>query len=1620
MPQHSQNTGRSFATEQTATCAACGSEFAARLWLIIDADERPELFERVCGGDLHRLSCPHCGVVVEIDAPLLIFRPDAELPLLFSPARHTSEEQNHEHAAQLGNRLRQSLGDKWQDAWFTEGIPGAPRDLLLELLSGSSDGMSEAGGRGIPVPAELRSDLQQAHECLQQYLRTGSLIALDTAAAACSRILEDPYFTTSDVRSQLDTCQGAAHVFTCRFEAHGNLADLDRALNLCQYAVEHAPADSPHLPTYWNNLGNVLRARYGRTGRLGDMQAAMDAFQKAVDNTPADSPELPRHLHNLATSFIDRHRCKRNVEDIDEAIRLFREAVACTPQDSSDLPRHLSGLGTALTERYSRSGPLENLEEAIGICQEAVSLAPPGSPELPTYLTSLAGGLLTRFRHTDRLEDLSEAIRAFQQAVASVPPDSSMWPNLVNNLATGLCDRFERTGRLDDLDEAIKVCREALTHIPGDSPYVMRNLDGLGICLSLRYGHTARLDDIEEAIRACRRAVECTPPGSSELASRLQTLANCLRLRYTRIGRVQDLDEAICVCRQAIACTPPESPELPSRNNHFGVCLRDRFRCVGRLQDLEEAVQAWRDAISNRLAQSRHVPGFRINLAAGLLDLFLRKSQRADLDEAIQQSRKAIQDTPQDTPELPGYLTNLGNGLRVRYWQGGLLDDMQEAIQVQRQALQRTPPNSPVLSAHLNNLGNSLRDRYRRLGLEEDLEEAIEVSQQATIHAPPNSPDFCIILNNLGTTLHDLFDRKGRLEDLEEAIRVYRQAIDCTPPESPELAENLNNLGTALGDRFERTGQSNDLSEAVRVLQQAVECTPSDAPELPRRLSNLGSALHCRFLNIGRLEDLDEAVRVYQEAVAHTPPNCTELARHLASLGAGLSLRFGRTGHQGYLEDSIAVSHEAVEKTSAGSPELPFYLTNLATGLSIRFTLAGQLEDCNEARRAYQRSCELTRDSNPKAAIVAGRSWGDWAAQRNAWDEAVTAYREALSAVDRLLRDQILRLGKESWLREIQGLAERMAYALAKLGRAEDAVVTLENGRARLLAEALEHSRRDLQQLPQRGYVDLYESYRQASETVQNLQYPVQTARSSAGSAPAVIPDVDRHRAIQAAREALDAAIVRIRQVAGFEDFLVTPTWDRIQQTVKPEAPLVYLVTTAAGSLALIVRNDSGSFNSSPRKDVGRDENGTRTARPDDLHADSGASVEVLWLDTFQDAGLNNLLVKRSDTEVTGGYLPGQLQRSDWLHASLDEALPELGNKLMGPVAERLRVNRDGLAGFVSANAAERANPIPSGDRAPLGGRNLRGIVLVPTGRLSLLPLHAARYTLDGLEVCLLEEFAVRYAISALALANARQETQARKDTQLRLVGVGNPLPECLEADEDRPGSLPFARAELESVADMLPDGAARTFFERNATRQSLLDALPGASLVHLSCHGRFRAHDPLESGLLLADGELTLRDIIASGFATFRACRLAVLSACQTAIQDFAHLPDEAIGLPAGLSQAGVPAVLGTLWSVNDACTALLMVRFYELLLQEHLPPPLALRQAQLWLRDATNAELDAYLSRHETIALARPSQSERMPLTALHTLLNHVLKGDPNARPYAHSYHWAPFVFYGAEAPL
>jgi CHAT domain-containing protein len=106
----------------------------------------------------------------------------------------------------------------------------------------------------------------------------------------------------------------------------------------------------------------------------------------------------------------------------------------------------------------------------------------------------------------------------------------------------------------------------------------------------------------------------------------------------------------------------------------------------------------------------------------------------------------------------------------------------------------------------------------------------------------------------------------------------------------------------------------------------------------------------------------------------------------------------------------------------------------------------------------------------------------------------------------------------------------------------------------------------------------------------------------------------------------------------------------------------------------------------------------------------------------------------------------------------------------------------------------------------------------------------------------------------------------------------------------------------------------------------------------------------PLESRLGAASDErLTLRDMLDQPIGA----RLCVLSACESAVAG-GFVPDQAIGLPGGLLQAGAAGVVGSLWPVGDLAARVLLTRFYRLWQGGGLEPAEALRQAQILLQDA------------------------------------------------------------------
>ena len=369
----------------------------------------------------------------------------------------------------------------------------------------------------------------------------------------------------------------------------------------------------------------------------------------------------------------------------------------------------------------------------------------------------------------------------------------------------------------------------------------------------------------------------------------------------------------------------------------------------------------------------------------------------------------------------------------------------------------------------------------------------------------------------------------------------------------------------------------------------------------------------------------------------------------------------------------------------------------------------------------------------------------------------------------------------------------------------------------------------------------------------------------------------------------------------------------------------------------------------------------------------------IIHLPTLTIDYLSELLQGSKDEPTLGGWLGaydhfrrnvGRNARDNWFQ-QVNTTTSKLWDSLVGPIHERLQT----------------LNLSPG---AP--------VLLMPQGGLGLLPLHAAWRQVDGQPRYFCDDYTITYAPSAYALHISHQRA-AQPERQARsLFAAINPTRD-----------LKYTPLEGEAIAQLFSSAKQTILHEANATTAAFPTAAKGHTYIHYSGHGSYNWRDPLQSGLRLADKAYTLSDIL-SGL-DLSTCRLVTLSACETGMTEFQQSPDEYVGLPAGFLQAGATAVISTLWAVNDLSTMLLMERFYQLHLQDNLDMPIALRQAQLWLRDVTAQELADRFG-EERMEL----QNNRLTLAQAGEYWRRFAAEDPDSKPFAHPYYWAAFTFTGA----
>jgi CHAT domain-containing protein/tetratricopeptide (TPR) repeat protein len=611
---------------------------------------------------------------------------------------------------------------------------------------------------------------------------------------------------------------------------------------------------------------------------------------------------------------------------------------------------------------------------------------------------------------------------------------------------------------------------------------------------------------------------------------------------------------------------------------------------------------------------------------------------------------------------------NLGNAYRG-FPTGDRAANLQRAIECYTKALRfLTPETEPLEYATTQ---TSLGNAYRVLPTGDrtaNLERAIECYMQALRYWTAESAPlgYATTQNSLGLAYAGL-PTGDRAANLERAIECYMQALRYwTAKAAPlEYAGTQNNLGNAYGD-LPTGDRAANLERAIECYTQALRFrTPEATPrDYGTTQNNLGNAY--RDLPTGdRAANLERAIECYMQALRFLTPEAAPLDYARTQNNLGNAYRELPTGDRSAsLERAIGCYTQALRFRTPEAAPRDYAATQNGLGNAYAALPTGdRLANLERAIGCYTQALRFwTPEASPdEHRATAGNLARLHFRERN-WEAAHDAFESALKASELRYQATATEHGRQAELAQTRNLVPNDAYCLAQLGRFRAAVERLEAGRGRALAETLARDRAALGHASAADR-DAFEAVR-ARIKVLEAEGRRLTEHVSEGKAR---PFAELSAEFAAARQELGHLVERIREYV--PDFMPGGlAYEEIAAAATPSRALVYLITTTAGSLALIVSSEPPS-------------------EPD-----------VVWLDRFGSAELDALLLERDASGVVvSGYLLGQIAGDeDVLDAALEKVLPMLQDHLVGPLA--LRLNQ----------------------------RGIQEATLVAGGLLSLLPLPAA------------------------------------------------------------------------------------------------------------------------------------------------------------------------------------------------------------------------------------------------------------------------------------------------------
>ncbi len=269
--------------------------------------------------------------------------------------------------------------------------------------------------------------------------------------------------------------------------------------------------------------------------------------------------------------------------------------------------------------------------------------------------------------------------------------------------------------------------------------------------------------------------------------------------------------------------------------------------------------------------------GSRLAYLAKRGSALLMKAQRSRdpsvMREAVQVQRDRKKLAPKGHPQHALCLYDLGMTLLHSGTTSGRPDYLTEAVEVLK-AAKRRPDSSVHPAAVLSALGNARLARIKRVKRQDkkkELDVALEahrLAADAAETAEPGDPVIQACMADAAAALMRAYEETGDHRLLAASVDALRGAADATPDEHFRKAERLSNLAFALIALHEVTVNAETLDEAISTARAAVATADAGHAHRLSCLYALAYGLFRRAELRQMLIDADEAAIIADE-VAH-------------------------------------------------------------------------------------------------------------------------------------------------------------------------------------------------------------------------------------------------------------------------------------------------------------------------------------------------------------------------------------------------------------------------------------------------------------------------------------------------------------------------------------------------------------------------------------------------------------------------------------------------------------------------------------------------------------------------------------------------------------------------------